>query len=233
MDSLSKVELLKRLETCLISNQPHHVVTLNSLMILESEKVPLLKKICEEASLVVPESSGISWAALYLGHPKVERIPGIDLAFELCGLARNLSLPIFLLGGAKGVAEEAGNALGHIYPGLKVGGARDGFFNEAETPAIIHEIEQSRARLILVALGMPKQELWIYEHKPNLPGGLYIGVGGSFDVWSGRIKRAPSWLRTLGLEWLYRLKAEPFRWRRIAQLPKFALKIASKSHSSH
>ena len=194
-------------------------------MILEAEKTPLLKTICERASMVVPDSSGISWAASLFGFPDIERFPGIDLAFELCQMAQEESLPIYLLGGQTSVAEEAAKGLFASFPLLQISGMRDGYFNPQDEPALIRDIAHSQARLVLVALGMPRQETWIYEHLSVLPPAIYIGVGGSFDVWSGRSKRAPFWLRNLGLEWLYRLKKEPFRWKRIARLPQFALKV--------
>ena len=228
LDSLSKIELMQRLEACLLSNQLHHIITLNSLMILETEEHLILKQICDEATLVIPESSGIAWAASYLGYPKVERIPGIDLAFDMCALSSKMTLPIYFLGGAPGVAKDASIALLRAHPDLLVAGTRDGFFSENESTEVMQDIAKSGARLILVALGMPKQELWIHTHKAKLPPGVYVRVGGSFDVWAGRVKRAPVWTRSLGLEWLYRLLQEPYRWRRIALLPKFALKIASK-----
>lgn len=201
-------------------------------MVLETQKNPLIKDICEDASLVIPESSGVTWAASYTGIGKVERIPGIDFAFNLCALADQLNVPIYLLGGGAGIAKKAGRFLNTVYPQLQISGMRDGFFNKEDEPAIIRDIAASQARLVLVALGMPKQELWIHKHLSHLPPAIYIGVGGSFDVWSGKIRRAPTWLRTLGLEWLYRLKQEPFRWRRIAQLPSFATKVISSRPKS-
>jgi N-acetylglucosaminyldiphosphoundecaprenol N-acetyl-beta-D-mannosaminyltransferase len=231
LDTLTKLEIFEALKSFFHSTRPHHVVTLNSLMILETETHPILRDICDDASLVIPESSGVSWAASYTGVGKIERIPGIDFALEACGMAAQLEVPIYLLGGGPGVVKKAAGFLTSVYPTLQISGMRDGYFTKEDEPSIIRDISASQARLVLVALGMPKQEFWIHEHMSVLPPAVYVGVGGSFDVWSGRIKRAPAWLISLGLEWFYRLKQEPFRWKRMARLPEFALKVATRPRS--
>lgn len=228
LDRLNRRDALQRASALLIRSQTSHIVTLNALMILASESDPALRKACQEADLVVADSSGVSVASRILGLNGVERFPGIDLADELCRICAEHNHPVYLLGGDKGIAEQAAQALARRHPKILVSGARDGFFKESDEAAILNDIAASHARLVLVGIGMPKQELWIHRLKNHLPAAVYIGVGGSLDVWAGRVKRAPNFVQKLGLEWLFRLQQEPFRWRRMAQLPKFALKVASE-----
>jgi len=228
IDNLSKKDILGKAQGFFASDWPHQFVTASSLFILEAQKNSLLKKVCSRASLVIPDSSGISWAAQKLKYPLSFRYPGIDLAYDLCSLAELSGHRVFLLGGKPGVAEKAAQKIASEFPYLVIGGIRDGFFKESEIPHIIKSISNSKSRLILVGLGMPKQDLWIHEHLAKLPPGIYVGVGGTFDIWSGRLKRAPKWVQKSGVEWLYRLGQEPSRLRRILQLPRFALKILQR-----
>ena len=211
----------------MLSDRAHQIITANSLLILEAQKSNDLQAACAASSLILADSIGLSWAARRLQGADPTIIPGIDFAIELCGMAEILSLPVYLLGGKPGVAKGAARALSSRFPTLSVAGMRDGFFKTEDEEAIIADMTQSKARLFLLALGMPKQELWIHKNKHRLPPGVYMGVGGTFDVWAGRLKRAPLWLRKRGLEWLFRFGQEPHRFRRMAQLPKFALKILS------
>lgn len=207
------------------SGSAHQLITANSLLLLESQHSSELRRACTEAEMVSSDSIGISLAAFYLGRPVPHRQPGIDLAKDLCGLAEIESFPVYLLGGRPGVAGKAATALQKEFPNLMVVGMRDGFFRYEDEPAILEDIGRSNARLILVALGMPKQEIWIAENRHRLSPGLYVGVGGSFDVWANVVKRAPILFRKFGLEWLFRLAQEPFRWKRIAQLPTFVFRV--------
>lgn len=225
LDFLNRTELLELFSDWLTGDQPRFVITANTLFLLDAEKNPALKRIGQKASLVIPESSGISWAAGRHKKSLPPRVAGIDAAFQLCGLAEIKGTPVYLLGGSKGVAERAADFLYKQFPYLWIAGMRDGYFRERDEEAIINDISRSRAKVVLVAMGMPKQELWIEKNLHRLPPGVYMGVGGSFDVWAGDLKRAPLWMQESGLEWLYRLIQEPWRASRILQLPRFAFKV--------
>ncbi|MCS7292621.1 MAG: WecB/TagA/CpsF family glycosyltransferase, partial [Gloeomargarita sp. SKYBB_i_bin120] len=110
-------------------------------------------------------------------------------------------------------------------PNLVIAGYHHGYFTPAEENALVDEITQKQPRLILVALGVPRQELWIYQHRRCCPQAVWVGVGGSFDIWAGVKKRAPRWVRRLYLEWAFRLYQEPWRWRRMLALPQFAWRV--------
>ena len=168
----------------------------------------------------------MSFAARVAGVRSPGRFPGIDLAKALCAEAARAEFGVYFLGAKPGVAGEAARRLAEEIPGLKIAGTRDGYFEDAAAPEIVGAIRTSKARLVLVALGMPRQEIFIHRHRADFPPGLAVGVGGSFDVWAGLVKRAPEPFQRLGLEWLYRVMREPWRLPRIAKLPLFAVKAA-------
>jgi N-acetylglucosaminyldiphosphoundecaprenol N-acetyl-beta-D-mannosaminyltransferase len=136
---------------------------------------------------------------------------------------------VFLFGGAPGIAERAATELQRRYPGLNVAGARNGYFQAQESPTIAQEIRASGAQLLFAGMGFPKQEYWLAEYLRDTGCGAGIGVGGSFDVISGNVRRAPERWRRAGLEWLYRLVKEPHRWRRQLALPQFVLLLAGEN----
>ncbi len=225
IDRFSRESVLHTAVLLLRGKSASQIVTLNALMVLEAEKNPSLIQICEEAALVCADSSGITWAAARLNQGRLDRFPGIDLAFDLCRNCAIQGVAVYLLGGEPGVAEKAADNLKVLIPGLEIIKARDGYFKSEQEAQILDEIESSEARLFLVGLGMPKQELWINKHLSRFPGGVVVGVGGSLDVWAGKVKRAPRLVQKLGLEWLHRVMKEPFRFQRILQLPRFAWKV--------
>lgn len=200
-------------------------------MILAAQKDITLKQVMQSASLVVPESSGILWASRILGLSLPTFIPGIDFMKTLIQLAHRRGTRIFFLGSGPGVAQDAADRLGADYPGLQIVGCHDGYF-PGEGEAVVEMIRALKPEMVFVGLGMPRQEKWIASHLSSFGPAWVMGVGGSFDVVSGRLHRAPVILRRLGLEWLYRLCQEPWRWRRIAQLPVFILKVLQERFAS-
>jgi N-acetylglucosaminyldiphosphoundecaprenol N-acetyl-beta-D-mannosaminyltransferase len=164
----------------------------------------------------------------------VKRWPGIDLAVRLCEEAGKAGHSIFLLGAAPGVADAAADFLRSRLPQIRVAGTHDGYFDPADEPYLLRRLSDAGARLVLVAFGSPRQEAWVHRHRRSLPPGLYVGVGGSFDVWSGSLQRAPVFVRRWGLEWLFRLVQQPARIRRMIRLPVFAWRVfvASRTNSA-
>ena len=231
IDALPRIDAVERAVALSRGDRAAHLVTANSLMAIEAEHNRDLRTACAEADLSVADSSGLTWAARALREPALERFPGVDIAFELCHRAAESNIPVYLLGGALGVADRAGRHLVAAIPGLRIAGSRDGFFREDDEPSVIAAIRESGARIVLVALGMPRQELWIYRNKARLPAGLYIGVGGTFDIWAGMATRAPLWVQDMGFEWLFRLIQEPWRLRRMLGLPLFAWRVLRESKS--
>jgi N-acetylglucosaminyldiphosphoundecaprenol N-acetyl-beta-D-mannosaminyltransferase len=134
------------------------------------------------------------------------------------------SCPVFFYGGAPGIAQKAAQIWQQQLPELALAGIEDGYLSPEAEQELKVTLKTKQPRLILVGLGVPRQELWIAQHRYLCPDAIWIGVGGSFDIWAGVKSRAPVWLRDNHLEWLYRLYQEPWRWRRMMALPQFALK---------
>jgi N-acetylglucosaminyldiphosphoundecaprenol N-acetyl-beta-D-mannosaminyltransferase len=212
------------LTTQLQQNQGVHVVTLNAEMAMQAEQDETLATIIRKAELVIPDGAGVVFY-LKLRGKAVQRFPGIELAEMLLEKSSQLSAcPIFFYGGAPGVAEAAEAAWQNRSPGITIVGTQNGFVPPEEQPQLLQTIASLQPRIILVGLGVPRQEFWIAENRHICPNAIWIGVGGSFDIWAGTKDRAPGWLRNNNLEWTYRLYQEPWRWRRMMALPQFALR---------
>jgi len=225
VDAVSFADAVARVDQYLSEAQPHHIITGNTLMLLDAQHDRALRAVLEHSALVVPESSGIYWASRRLRQPLKEFVPGIDFMLALCRLAAERGDSIYLLGAKPGVARRAADELERRFPTLRIVGAEHGYFAAAETGAVIQRISVAAPGILFVGMSVPGQEKWIAEHLRALGVRVVMGVGGSFDVLSGNLQRAPQWMRRLGIEWLYRLMQEPWRWRRIARLPIFALKV--------
>lgn len=201
------------------------VATANAEMLMRATHDEELRRILNASALVVPDGAGTVWAARHLGHAMPERVAGYDLAQELLRCAPAEGRRIYFFGSAPGVAEKAKAKAEQLYPGIEIVGVRNGFFSPADNAAIIAEIRAARPDLLLVALGVPKQEKWIAAHLAELDVPVAIGVGGTLDVMAGVMKRAPHWMQKAKLEWLFRGLMQPKRAGRLLALPKFVLKV--------
>lgn len=209
--------------TQLKDRQGAHIVTLNAEMTMQAEQNPALDQVIRRAELVIPDGAGIV-LYLRLRGKRIQRCPGIELAEILLRQSAQLGhpCPVFFYGGAPGVSQQAAEVWQQKAPGLTIAGTQHGFLSTEEQLQLRQTLKQLQPRIILVGLGVPRQELWIAEHRHLCPDAIWIGVGGSFDIWAGTKDRAPAWLRDNHLEWVYRLYQEPWRWRRMLALPKFA-----------
>ncbi|NEN91931.1 WecB/TagA/CpsF family glycosyltransferase [Okeania sp. SIO2B3] len=212
--------LLSRLEKGLGT----HVVTLNAEMVMQGEKNHVLAEIISRAELVVPDGAGVV-LYLRLKGKSVQRCPGIELAESLLWQVprQNPDNLVFFYGGKPGVAMKAADIWQQKVSQLAVA-CQHGYLSPAEETELLNTLAQLQPKLIFVGLGVPRQELWIAEHKHICPQAVWIGIGGSLDIWAGVKERAPAWFCDNSLEWLYRLYQEPWRWRRMLALPHFALK---------
>ena len=207
------------------------IVTPNSEIIVNAEKDPELKKIITSADLVIPDGIGLVYASRILGYPLGERVTGIDFLNWILDWLEQKGKAIYFLGskpgdnGRPGVAELAAMRISEAFPDLHVAGTHHGYFTEADEEALIEEINESGADFLCVALGAPKQEKFIAGHREILRVKAAIGVGGSLDVWAGTVRRAPEFYQKHGLEWLYRFVKQPSRYKRMAALPLFIIKV--------
>jgi len=173
------------------------------------------QKLLKRLHFVMADGIGIHLACRILHTSMADNVVGTDLFPYLCLAAEEKKVPIFFLGAREDVVEKMVDILRKKYPNLLIAGFQHGYFNPDKTASVIENINNSGAKILLVAFGAPQQELWIDKHKAQLSVGVAMGVGGLFDFMSGRMKRAPRWMREIGLEWFYRLSQEPGRmWRR-------------------
>ncbi|MNM95721.1 putative N-acetylmannosaminyltransferase [compost metagenome] len=221
----SMADTVEYLAQAVASGAPHHVITANPIMMMTAIENSEYKKMMQTAELIVPDGTGLVWAAQKGGDPVAERVPGFDLLHELMKRGERESWKVYLLGSAREVIEEAARRLKNQYPGVVIAGCRDGYFGPDQDDEVIRDIVNAAPHLLFVARGADTQEPWIAKHKKMLGVPIMMGVGGSFDVISGRTKRAPKLFQKLRIEWLYRLLKEPTRFRRMLALPKFAIRV--------
>jgi len=221
IDRIGMREAIERVRAFLHSGDSHIIVTADSAGLVMAQRDGELRDIMRSADLVTADSAGVLLAAKLAGTPLPERVSGIDLAAEICRLCAESEQSIFFLGAGAGIADEAAKALRGKFPALRIAGTRDGFF-EHDAP-VVEQIRQSGAGALFAAMGIPKQEKWIARYAKDTGVAIAIGLGGSFDVFSGRVGRAPAWMRNHGLEWVYRLARNPMKMKKVAHLPVFAL----------
>ncbi|MFA6848848.1 MAG: WecB/TagA/CpsF family glycosyltransferase [Selenomonadaceae bacterium] len=227
VSSLTMEEAVETVERYMDKNAGAFIATANAEMIMMATRDSELRTILNEADLVVPDGAGTVWAAHYLGEAMPERVAGYDLVQRLLSNAPKKGRSIFFFGSAPGIAKKAKEKAEKMYPGIQIVGIRNGYFNEKDEPQLIAEIQAAHPDLLLVALGVPKQEKWLEKHKKALGVSVAIGVGGTLDVMAGAMKRAPLWMQRAKLEWLFRGILQPKRAWRLMSLPHFVFKVCT------
>lgn len=225
-DSLSMEEATLEALRLIDERSAGYVVTPNPEIVMLCRENDQLSRAVNAASLVLPDGIGVVYGAKILGTPLKEKLPGIDFAQALFSLMAKRGMSLFLFGAKPGVAQTAGENLLASHPGLRIVGTNDGYFSDDEP--IIEKINAAAPDLLLVCLGAPKQELWMNKNAGKLNVGLMAGLGGSLDVFAGVAERAPERWQKLGLEWLYRLKQDPSRAKRMSNLPKFGFAVIGR-----
>jgi len=203
----------------------HLVVTPNPEAVMLAQRDKTFLQVLQSADLVLPDGIGILLAARWLKLNIPCRVPGCDITMALLDAAKGHSC--YLLGAAPGIAEMARRNLQN--KNIIVLGAKDGYFDEDMGITIMNEIKELKPDILIVGMGMPKQEIWALKHLHTLPCKITLCVGGSIDIMAGNIKRAPKIMRRLGLEWLFRLITQPSRAKRMPDLPKFVFKVMKVS----
>ncbi len=210
------------------AGNPHHVITADASMLVMAQEDAELKSIAAAADLVTPDSAGILWAARKSGRPLTERVSGVEIAERLCAESAARGYRIYFLGAAPGVAKAAADKMRSRYPGSDIVGTRDGYFLEHQTMDVIEDVRASAANILLVAMGIPKQEKWIAAHRDRLGCAVLMGVGGTLDVLSGQVKRAPRVIQAVRLEWLWRVLTNPRKINKVMLLPRFVRLVSSR-----
>ena len=210
--------------------RPFTVVTPNPIMVMNAQDNDLLFSALTYADLSLADGVGIISAAKRMGTPLPERMTGIDTAYSVIEKLAEVGGSIYLLGAKTGVAEKAAKKLTESFPSLHIAGTHHGYFEDDEK--ILSDIKEKSPDLLAVCLGSPRQEIWVYENKEKLSGiGAVICLGGALDVWSGNIKRAPSFFIKMHLEWLWRMLLEPKRMKELPKMLKFRI-LTGKSRQN-
>ena len=214
INSLTADEAVEALDRLILSGGTHQICPVNVDTWLNALDDPHLHRIMAGSALVLPDGMPLVWAAGLLGCPLVERVTGVDMVPRLAELSARKGYGIFLLGARPGVAERAGRLLEQTYPGVRIVGtyapAEENLL-QMDHNEILRQIHAARPDILLVAFGNPKQEKWIWMHRKRLGVPLSMGVGGSFDILAGDVRRAPRWIQRCGLEWAMRFVQEPVR----------------------
>ncbi len=218
-------EALQYVHNCLKENTGMHIVTINPEMIAIGNKNKEFASVLNNADLTIPDGVGIKLALKIKGIEQ-ENIPGIEFSKKLINICELEGFSVGLFGAKEDVIQKVVENLQNKHKNLNITYIRNGYFDDEQEKIITEELKAISPRVVFVALGAPKQELFIAKIKPFMPNTIFIGVGGSFDVWSGMVKRAPKIYRTMGLEWLYRTVKEPSRFKRIfPALPLFLIRV--------
>jgi N-acetylglucosaminyldiphosphoundecaprenol N-acetyl-beta-D-mannosaminyltransferase len=224
VDCVDMPATLTRIEGLVESGGHHLVATVNPEFVMRARRDPEFARVLDSADLCLPDGSGVVWAARRQGCAMPGPVTGVDLIPPLAALCARRRWRLFLLGAAPGVGAQLAASLEAVNPGLEVAhhvGHADSWADEDA----LRMIREQRPHILLVAFGAPKQELWIDRAGRRTDTPVAIGVGGAFDYLTGRVPRAPAWMRRVGMEWAYRLVRQPWRVRRMAVLPVYAARV--------
>lgn len=201
-------------------SEPKHIVTINGEQILQAQKDTRYREALNSADLIIPDSTNVVWVSRWKGSDIKQAAPGSDLTIRLAELAAGSGASIFLLGSRPGVAAKAGEEMQKLFPKLVIAGTSAA---DPDNEEVIREIAKSGAAIVLIAYGAPAHDLWIERNKHATGAKILVGIGGTLDMLAGRLPRAPKLLRSLHLEWLWRLILQPSRigrsWNAVVVFP--------------
>lgn len=216
------------IERLIEAEQPSLVVTVDTSAVVLAQRDAELREVQEGAALATPDSIGVLWALKRRGIVLRERVSGVDLVARVCALSADQGTRIFLLGAAPGVAEMAAERLRLLFPGCNIVGTRHGYFPPESDETVAPEVAAFRPDVLFVAMGIPRQEKFLWRTRHLHRAKVGIGVGGSLDVYSGKAKRAPRIVQRLNLEWLWRLLLNPKKLPKALTLPKFVWLVITR-----
>lgn len=219
IDALQIPEVIEKFEEWIREKRRSHFVSLTNVNnVMEARKDPAFRKIQDSADLSLPDGMPLVWMGRLHGHRLRRRVYGPDLFLDFCGQTHGKGYSHFFYGGAPGIGKQVAEKMQRRFPGIKIAGVHSPPFrqlSQREDAFVVKMINQAAADVLWVGLGCPKQERWIYEHRNRLRAPVIAGIGQAFDIYAGRSRQAPGWMREHGLEWLFRLCSEPRRlWRR-------------------
>jgi N-acetylglucosaminyldiphosphoundecaprenol N-acetyl-beta-D-mannosaminyltransferase len=225
VSKLNLQDTAELLAQAVANRQTTQVITANPIMLMTALEQPEYMAMMRRADLVVPDGTGVVWAARHIGEPVAEKVAGIDLMHQLLARGEKAGWRVFLLGTSPETIQITADKLRSLYPKLQLVGVRNGYFQADQDEEVIRQIRDAAPDLLFVGRAADTQEPWIDRYRSELQVPVMMGIGGSFDVIAGKLKRAPNIFIRLRLEWLYRLIQEPWRYKRMLLLPKFVVKV--------
>lgn len=228
VDCVTMDQALDWADSRIKGHHPCTILAVNPEKVMRAQQDSGLLGQLRSADLLIPDGIGIVFAARLLGLGHAEQVPGSELMPKLCERAASKGYTVFLFGASAEVNQQAVAVLRERYPGIRIVGSQHGYVKDEDMPGVITCINECKPDLLFVALGSPHQELWMARYLPQLTVKVCQGVGGTFDVIAGRVRRAPKFFRSLHLEWFYRLASDPRRIRRQTALPLFAFHVLRK-----
>jgi N-acetylglucosaminyldiphosphoundecaprenol N-acetyl-beta-D-mannosaminyltransferase len=221
-DRLTRKQAAQAVVALATSGGKHYVVKPYSEFIPRAHNDVKVRDVLLGASLCLADGQGVVWASRFLGKPLPQAMRGVDFTWEMLSALEKAGLSVFLLGGTDKEVTLSERRIQERLPNLRIAGSHQGHLSKAGSVAVVKEINHEGPDVLLVAMGFPRQELWIAKYLPSLNVRVAIAEGGSFSFISGEVSRAPAWMRKAGLEWAYRLLRQPWRLRRQLALPVFA-----------
>lgn len=225
VDCVTMGQALDWADSKMDGQSPCTILAVNPEKVIRAQQDSMLIDQLRTADLLIPDGIGVILAMRLLGLGQAERVPGAELMPKLCERAVEKGYTVFLFGSSAEVNRQAVAALQRRYPGIQIVGSHHGYVKEDEMQGVVSLINGCQPDLLFVALGSPHQELWMSRYLPQLKVKVCQGVGGTFDVLAGHVRRAPQIFRSLHLEWFYRLVSNPTRIRRQTALPLFAYRV--------
>jgi N-acetylglucosaminyldiphosphoundecaprenol N-acetyl-beta-D-mannosaminyltransferase len=225
IDKVNHEEAYNRFLSLIKRDRAAVIYTPNSEIVMMAQNDEELKEVIYDADLVVPDGVGLIYASRIHNLGLTERVAGIELMERMLKFCHSTKKSIYLLGAKEEVVKLAAERIHESYNNIEIKGYHSGYYDQENELKIIDEINELKPDILFVAFGAPKQEKWIHKHKKILNCKVAMGVGGSFDIMSGTVKRAPKLFRNTGFEWLYRLMTNPTRFVRMLALPHFLIKV--------
>jgi N-acetylglucosaminyldiphosphoundecaprenol N-acetyl-beta-D-mannosaminyltransferase len=228
VDPVTQAAAIDWVAQAIAKGRPRLLISVNPERIMQAQRDPRFAAILRGADLALADGAGVTWAARRLGHPLPGRVAGVDFIQAIAARGAKEGWRFFFLGGAPGVAEAAAAVLRERFPGFILAGADAGSPKPTNDRNTVRAVRASRAQLVFLAYGAGAEEEWLARNLSASGATIGMGIGGAFDFIAGRTRRAPRWMRDVGLEWLHRLGREPWRWRRMLALPQFVVRVITE-----
>lgn len=223
IDNMTRSQAIVKIMNMIKDGGVHHVICMNPYKLHRMKTNADLKLISNKAALRLPSGAGLEWAASLLKTPLKERIDVLSLMMDIVRISEIKNYTLFFVGGRPEITEHAFFNIKKSFPKIRIVGRHGGFFNPEREKSVIEAIRKSEANIVFVGLGFPKEERWIYSHKNEFKNTIFISIGGSIDIISGEIKKAPPYFMQTGLDWFYRIISKPWRIGRLFRTALFFL----------